>query len=117
MENFELLSRQNKIHVAEKRKWVRKGMQYKEKIRAMKQRMKDDYKQKNEVLMKKLADKNNLLVTSLNEKNKTKSEDKKKKIEMLVQKEKEAHDNVEIFLEMQEEQRMKEAERTREKSN
>ena len=79
-------------------------------------RHEEHYQEKNKELERKLKQKNPSMLTALNSSNQAKMAEKKKNIELLCQKEKQAKENVEKKLSEQEQKRLLAAELTHEKS-
>ena len=83
----------------------------------MKEHREETYKRKNDELKKKLKKKEQVLITSLQNKQKDKMKDKERAIAELMEKEKAARENVENFLIEQEKERLQFEKETQEKSN
>lgn len=116
MENFELESR-HEAHLRKiKQRWSIEAKNYNRKIRQMKIEREAQYKQKNHQLMEKLNKKDQILITALTAKRQAKSAEKQRMIKEIMEKENEAKKKVQDFLYEQELQRLREAQRTEEKS-
>jgi hypothetical protein len=82
----------------------------------MKEFQEENYKKKNRDLVNKLKKKEKLLLTSLENSQKSKMMERQKVIESMIEKEKLARKNVENFLQQQEKDRQKLEHNTNEKS-
>ena len=80
---------------------------YKESIEHMKEFQEEKYQKKNKDLINKLKKKEKLLLTSLENNQKTRMKERQKAIESMMEKEKLARENVEKFLIQQEKDRLK----------
>ena len=98
-----------------RKKWEEEGKKYQTSIEHMKEYREKTYKKKNNELVKKLNQKESLLITSLENKNKDKRREKGKAFSLLMEKEKLAKDNVVKFMEKQEKIRLIFEEETNEK--
>ena len=85
-------------------------------IKRMEEEREEQYQKKNEELLKKLNEKNLTMITALDASRQAKMAEKRKNIEMLIQKEENAKRIVENNLKEQEEERLRAAEMTNEKS-
>ena len=90
-----------------KKKWMDESKKYKESIEHMKEFQEEAYQKKNRDLINKLKKKEKLLLTSLENNQKTRMKERQKAIESMMEKEKLARENVEKFLEQQEKDRLK----------
>ena len=80
---------------------------YKESIEHMKEFQEETYQKKNKDLINKLKKKEKLLLTSLENNQKTRMKERQKAIESMMEKEKLARENVGKFLIQQEKDRLK----------
>ncbi len=99
-----------------KKRWEEEGKKYQTCIEHMKEVREESYKRKNKDLVKKLNQKESLLITSLENKQKDKIKEKERAIAQLMEKEKLAKENIEKFLEEQEKLRLIFEEETQQKS-
>ena len=99
-----------------RKKWMEESKKYKENIEHMKEFQEETYKRKNRDLMNKLKKKEKLLLTSLENNQKTKMLERQKAIESMIEKEKLARKNVENFMQKQEKDRQKLQQDTDDKS-
>ena len=90
-----------------RKKWMEESKKYKENIEHMKEFQEETYKKKNRDLINKLKNKEKLLLTSLENNQKTRMMERQKVIESMIEKEKLAKKNVENFLLKQEKARQK----------
>ena len=98
-----------------KKKWEEEGKKYQTYIEHMKEFREETYKKKNKDLSNKLNQKESLLITSLENKQKDKMKEKESAIAQLMEKEKIAKENVEKFMEEQEKLRLIFEEETQQK--
>lgn len=89
-----------------RKKWEEERKKYETCIEHMKEYREETYKKKNKDLVNKLNQKESLLITSLENKNKDKMREKEKAIAQLIEKEKIAKENVEKYMEQQEKLRL-----------
>ena len=116
MSDFETTTRHEEHLKKIKKKWVDQGRKFRRTIERMKLEREEHYQEKNKELERKLKQKNQTMLTALNPSNQAKMAEKKKNIELLCQKEKQAKENVEKKLSEQEQKRLLAAELTHEKS-
>ena len=116
MSDFETTTRHEEHLKKIKKKWVDQGRKFRRTIERMKLEREEHYQEKNKELERKLKQKNQTMLTALNSSNQAKMAEKKKNIELLCQKEKQAKENVEKKLSEQEQKRLLAAELTHEKS-
>ena len=90
-----------------RKKWMEESKKYKENIEHMKEFQEETYRKKNRDLINKLKKKEKLLLTSLENNQKTRMLERQKVIESIIEKEKLAKKNVENFLLKQEKDRQK----------
>jgi hypothetical protein len=98
-----------------KKRWEEEGKKYQTCIEHMKEFREETYKKKNKDLSNKLNQKESLLITSLENKQKDKMKEKESAIAQLMEKEKIAKENVEKFMEEQEKLRLIFEEETQQK--
>ncbi len=84
---------------------MNESKKYKETVEHMKEFQEETYQKKNKELVKKLNKKDKILLTALKNNQKSKMKERQKKIELMMQKEKIAKENVEKFLKKQESER------------
>ena len=106
IKNLETSSRHQEYLRKIRKKWMEESKKYKENIEHMKEFQEETYRKKNRDLINKLKKKEKLLLTSLENNQKTKMLERQKAIESMIEKEKLAKKNVENFLQKQEEERL-----------
>ena len=106
IKNLETSSRHQEYLRKIRKKWMEVSKKYKENIEHMKEFQEETYRKKNRDLINKLKKKEKLLLTSLENNQKTKMLERQKAIESMIEKEKLAKKNVENFLQKQEEERL-----------
>ena len=116
IKDFEVSSRHNDYLKKIKKKWLEESKKYKENVQHMKDFQEETYQKKNKDLMNKLIKKEKLLLTALENNQKSKMKERQKAIDLMMEKEKLAKKNVENFLEQQEKDRQKLQEDTNGKS-
>lgn len=89
-----------------RKKWESEGKKYKENIRRMKEYREDELNKRNNILVKKLDKKNELLITSLANVQKDKMKEKERAVAIMMEKEKLAKEKVNEFLAKQEKERL-----------
>ena len=107
LKDLETSDRRQKYLANIRRKWMKESKKYQENIEHMKEFREETYQKKNKDLQTKLKKKEKLYLTSLEQNQKTKMEERQKAIEAMAEKEKLARENVEKFLEKQEKDRQK----------
>ena len=117
MTDFEFSTRHQAQLQKIRKKWQNVGKKYNETIQRMKEMNEENYKKKNAALIKKLKKKEQLLLTALETTNKEKMGEKRKNIELMMEREKAARENVEKHLLEEEENRQKFEEQINDKSN
>ena len=117
MKDFETSQRHHEYLKKIEKKWKSVSKKYEETIEHMKEHREETYKKKNDDLKKKLKKKEQILITSLQNKQKDKMRDKERAIAELMEKERAARENVERFLIEQEKERLQFEKETQEKSN
>ena len=85
-----------------KKKWEGESKKYRETISHMKEFREESFLKKNQTLSNKLNEKEKLLLTSLETKQKDKMHEKEKAIALMMEKEKTARENVGKYMEEQE---------------
>ena len=98
-----------------RKKRAAESKKYEETIRHMKELREETYQRKNAELKQKLRKKEQVLITSLENKQKDKMKEKESAIAQLMEKEKIAKENVEKFMEEQEKLRLIFEEETQQK--
>lgn len=116
MSDFEMTARHEEHLNKIRKKWMMEARKYKRTIKRMEEEREEQYQKKNEELLKKLNEKNLTMITALDASRQAKMAEKRKNIEMLIQKEENAKRIVENNLKEQEEERLRAAEMTNEKS-
>ena len=86
---------------------VTKSKKYKENLDHMKEFQEETYQRKNKELIKRLKKKDQILLTALKNKQKSKMKERQKIIEAMMEKEKKSKEKVKNFLEKQEKDRQK----------
>ena len=89
-----------------KKKRAAESKKYQEMIQHMKELREETYQRKNAELKKKLKKKEQVLITSLENKQKDKMKEKQRAITEMIEKENNAKKNVEKFMEEQEKHRL-----------
>ena len=117
MKDFETSQRHHEHLKKIEKKWKSVSKKYSETIEHMKEHREETYKKKNDELKRKLKKKEQVLITSLQNKQKDKMKDKERAIAELMEREKTARENVEAFLIEQEKERLQFEKETQEKSN
>ena len=105
MTDFEMSARHDNYLRKIKKKWEDEGKRYNDTIIRMKEFIEENYKKINAELMKKLKRKEKLLMTLLENQNKEKMTERKKNLMLMMEREKNAKDNVERYQEKVEEDR------------
>ena len=90
-----------------RKKWMEESKKYKDNIEHMKEFQEESYRKKNKDLINKLRKKEKLLLTSLENNQKTRMIERQKAIDSMMEKEKLARKNVENFMQQQEKDRQK----------
>lgn len=116
MSDFELTMRHEHHLKKIKQKWLNESKKYRRKINEMKNEREEQYRQRNAQLMNKLTKKDQILITALSSTRTAKSAEKQKIIQELIQREMEAKKKVKEYLLDLDEQRLREGQRTKEKS-
>ena len=106
MTDFEMAAR-HEAHLRKiRRKWEEEGKRYNEAIEKMKEQREENYKKQSAALIKKLKKKEQILMTQLETQNKEKMAAKRKAIELLLERERSARQNVERHHQLEEEKRL-----------
>ena len=90
-----------------RKKWMEESKKYKDNVEHMKEFQEETYRKKNNDLKNKLKKKEKILLTSLENNQKTRMKERQKAIDSMMEKEKLARKNVENFLKQQEKDRQK----------
>ena len=106
IKNLETSTRHQEYLRKIRKKWMEESKKYKENIEHMKEFQEETYRKKNRDLINKLKKKEKLLLTSLENNQKTRMLERQKAIESMIEKEKLAKKNVENFLQKQEKERL-----------
>lgn len=106
IKDFEIIERFENNHRKLKKKYQEENKKYQASIEHMKEYREQSYHKKNDSLIKKLNKKENLLITSLENKKEDKRKEKERIIAEIIKKEKLAKINVEKYLEEQEKNRL-----------
>ena len=104
--DFEINARHEDHLKKIKKKRAAESKKYQETIQHMKELREETYQRKNAELKKKLNKKEQLLITSLENKQKDKMKEKQRAISQIIEKENQAKKNVEKYLEQQEKIRL-----------
>ena len=104
--DFETSARHEDILKKIKKKHLAESKKYQETIRHMKELKEEIYQKKNEELKQKLKKKDMILITSLENKQKDKMEEKRRIITEMIEKENKAKKNIEQFMIEQEKIRL-----------
>lgn len=107
MSDFESESRHNKILNGIKQKWRAVSSQYREKVDNIRKQNEKLFRDRSRNLLRKLKKKEQSLQMSIASKQEAKSEEKKRMIMQLAQKENEAKLNVQNYLDKQEQNRLR----------
>ena len=116
MSDYEFNARHQSQLQKIKKKWQNIGKKYNESIQRMKELKEETYKKKNAALLKKLKKKEQVLLTALESTNREKMAEKRRNIEIMIEREKLARENVERFLIEEEDRRKKFEDQINEKS-
>lgn len=114
--DFETSSRHEDHLKKIRKKWASESKKYQQTIQHMKEVREETYLKKKEDLLKRLDQKEQLLLTSLETKEKDKLKEKQKAIALMMQRERAARKNVKKYLEEQEKNRLLFERQTHEKS-
>ena len=106
IKNLETTTRHQEYLRKIRKKWMEESKKYKENIEHMKEFQEETYRKKNRDLINKLKKKEKILLTSLENNQKTKMLERQKAIEAMIEKENLAKKNVENFLQKQEKERL-----------
>lgn len=106
IKDFETIARHEDYLKKFRKKRAAQSKKYMETIQHMKEFKEETYQRKNKDLQKKLQKKEQILITSLQNKQKDKMKEKERAIAQLMEKEKTAKENVEKFLGEQEKLRL-----------
>ncbi len=104
--DFEINARHEDHLKKIRKKHAAESKRYQEAIQHMKELREETYQKKNAELKKKLKNKEQILITSLENKQKDKMKEKEKAIAEMIEKENQAKKNVEKYLEEQEKIRL-----------
>ena len=115
--DFEFSTRHQAQLMRIRKKWQNVGKKYDETIQRIKEANEENYKKRNAALIKKLKRKEQLLLTALETTNKEKMAEKRKNIELMMEREKLARESVERYILEEEKNRKKFEEHINEKSN
>ena len=107
IKDLETSSRHDESLKKVKKKFRDLSKKYKENLDHMKEFQEESYQKKNNDLIKKLKKKDQILLTALKNKQKSKMKERQKIIEAMMEKEKKSRQNVQNFLERQEKARQK----------
>ena len=117
MQDFETSARHEAQLRRIRKRWEEEGKRYNETIEKMKELREETYKKKNAALVKKLKKKEQLLLTQLENTNKEKMEEKQKNIQLMLEREKIARQNVEKYQQKLENDRLNFQNMNKEKCN
>lgn len=106
IKNMETSTRHQEHLKKIKKKWMDESKKYKDNVEHMKELQEQMFKKKNKELIEKLKRKEKLLITSLKNKQKTRLLERQKAIELMMEKERIAKENVEKFMLKQEKDRI-----------
>jgi len=106
IKDFETIARHEDYLKKFRKKRAAQSKKYMETIQHMKEFKEETYQRKNRDLQKKLQKKEQLLITSLQNKQKDKMKEKERAIAELIEKENQAKKNVEKYMEEQEQMRL-----------
>ena len=104
--DFEINARHEEHLKKIKKKRAAESKKYQETIQHMKELREETYQRKNAELKKKLKKKEQVLITSLENKQKDKMKEKQRAIAEMIEKENQAKKNIEKFMEEQEKNRL-----------
>ena len=116
IKDLETSSRHQEYLRKVRKKWMEESKKYKDNIEHMEEFQEESYKKKNKDLVNKLRKKEKLLLTSLENNQKTRMIERQKAIDSMMEKEKLARKNVENFMQQQEKDRQKLQNTTNKKS-
>ena len=106
IKDFETISRHEDYLKKIRKKRAAQSKKYMETIQHIKEFKEETYQRKNKDLQKKLQKKEQILITSLQKKQKDKMKEKERAIAELIEKENQAKKNVELYMEEQEQMRL-----------
>ena len=106
IKDFETIARHEDYLKKFRKKRAAQSKKYMETIQHMKEFKEETYQRKNKDLQKKLQKKEQILITSLQNKQKDKMKEKERAIAELIEKENQAKKNVERYMEEQEQMRL-----------
>ncbi len=107
IKDLETSSRHDESLKKVKKKFRDLSKKYKENLDHMKEFQEETYQRKNKELIKRLKKKDQILLTALKNKQKSKMKERQKNIEAMMEKEKKSKEKVKNFLEKQEKDRQK----------
>ena len=90
-----------------KKKWTDESKKYKDSVEHMKEFREEQYQKKTNDLIKRLKEKEKLYLTSFREKQKSRMKERQKAIDSLIEKERNAREKVNIFMEREELKRLR----------
>jgi len=107
IKELESSTRHDDILKKMKKKWLEESKKYKDNIEHMKEFQEESFRKKNRDLINKIKKKEKLLITSLENNKKNRMQERQKTIDLMIEKEKAAKENVEKYLIKQEKDRQK----------
>ena len=107
IKDLEISSRHQDYLRKLRKKWMEESKKYKDNVEHMKEFQEETYRKKNNDLKNKLKKKEKILLTSLENNQKTRMKERQKAIDAMIEKEKLAQQNVANFMEQQEKDRQK----------
>ena len=117
IKEFETASRHEEYLKKIKKKWSDENKKYNENIKQMREFQEETYQKKNKELVKRLKQKEKLLMTSLENNQKTRMKERQKTIDTMLEREKIAREKVAKSMIKQERNRCKLQLATQDKSN
>ena len=106
IKDFETIARHEDYLKKFRKKRAAQSKKYMETIQHIKEFKEETYQRKNKDLQKKLQKKEQILITSLQKKQKDKMKEKERAIAELIEKENQAKKNVELYMKEQEQMRL-----------
>ena len=90
-----------------KKKWIDENKKYKDNVEHMKEFKEEQYQKKTNDLVKRLKEKERLYLTSFRDKQKSRMKERQKALDLLMEKERNAREKVNKYMEREEIKRLK----------
>ena len=104
---MELSTRHQDYLRKKKKKWIDENKKYKDNVEHMKEFKEEQLQKKTNDFVKKLKEKEKLYLTSFREKQKSRMKERQKAIDLLMEKERNAREKVNKYMEREEIKRLK----------